>query len=178
MRKVVLAMAVSLDGYVATSGGALDWIFPNIDAELQAWIVASMRTTDTQILGRVNYQEQAQFWPTADDELAPLINDAEKVVFSSTLTSVEWKNSRLAKADVAHEVDALRQQAGGDILVPGGARFAQHVSRLQLVDEYRLVVHPAVLGEGMPLFTDPIDLKLLDCVTFATGAIALTYRRA
>jgi dihydrofolate reductase len=177
MRKVVLAMAVSLDGYVATSSGALDWIFPNIDAELQAWIVASMRTTDTQILGRVNYEEQAQFWPTADDELAPVINDAEKVVFSSTLTSVEWKNSRLARADVADEVAALKQQAGRDILVPGGARFAQHVSKLRLVDEYRLLVHPVVLGEGLPLFSDPIDLKLADCVTFATGVIGLTYRR-
>jgi len=177
MRKVVVAMAVSLDGFVATSDGGLDWIFPRIDGDMQAWILDSVARTDTQLIGRVNYQEQEQFWPNADGELAAHINAAEKIVFSSTLKSVDWKNARLAAGSLRSEIAALRRVEGRDILVPGGARLAQAVSRQGLVDEYRLIVHPTVLGAGLPLFTDPAELELQDCRTFRTGALALTYGR-
>lgn len=175
MRKVTLMMAMSLDGHVATADGGLDWIFPNIDDRLQGWINDTMAATDAQLIGRANYEEQAAFWPTADGPLAPLINSAEKVVFSRTLTSVDWKNTRLAEGDAEQEIAALRARPGKDILVPGGARFAQHVSALGLVEVYKLIVHPVVLGGGLPLFASPVDLRLEDAVTFDTGAVALTY---
>ena len=178
MRKVVLAMSVSLDGYVAGPNGELDWLFPNLDAEAMEWTVNSLQEMDTHILGRANYEEQAQYWPTATDALAPLINGATKVVFSSTLETVEWENSRIATRGLAEEIADLKQQPGKNIVVPGGASFAQSVSRLGLVDEYRLIMHPVVLGAGLPLFTDGLSLKLLRSHPFATGAIALTYARA
>lgn len=178
MRKVVLLMSVSLDGFVARPDGDLSWLFPNIDAEAMAWTVESIGQTDTQIMGRVAYEEQAQYWPTSTDELAPLINGATKVVFSSTLQTVEWENSRLATGSLQDEVAQLRQQDGKNIFVPGGARIAQSMSKLGLIDEYRLIVHPVVLGSGMPLFADPVELKLLDSRTFGSGAIAVTYERA
>lgn len=175
MRKVVLAMSISLDGFVAGPRGELDWVFPNMDAEVAEWTNQSLSQMDTHVLGRVNYEEQAGYWPSATGDLAPLINKAAKVVFSTTLDRADWQNSRIATRGVAEEIAALRAQPGKDILVPGGARFAQEVSRLRLVDEYRLLIHPVVLGKGLPLFADEIKLKLQSTKTFATGAVALTY---
>jgi dihydrofolate reductase len=168
-------MALSLDGYAATSSGGLDWIFPNMDAEIEGWIVDSLRESDTQLLGRINYEEQARYWPAAEDARAPLINNATKIVFSSTLANVGWHNCRLADVDVAEQISQLKRQPGKDILVPGGVRFAQHVVRRGLVDEYRLIVYPVALGQGLPLFTEPRALELLRSRTFGTGAVALTY---
>ncbi len=178
MRKVVLLMSVSLDGFVARPDGDLSWIFPNFDDESKTWTIESLSQTDTQIIGRVTYEEQAQHWPTSTDELAPLINGSTKIVFSSTLQTVEWENSRLATGTFAEEIAAVREQEGKNIYVPGGAKIAQSLSRLGLVDEYRLIVHPVALGNGRPLFTDHIDLKLVDSVTFPAGPVGLTYERA
>lgn len=178
MRKVLLSMSVSLDGFVAGPKGELDWVFPHIDSELQQWIAGSLGECDTHLIGRVNFLEQARFWPTSTDALAPMINEVEKVVIGSTLDGVEWKNSRLAARPLADEINHLRQLPGKSIWVAGGARLAQSVSALGLVDEYRLVVHPVVLGTGLALFTDPVSLRLISAQTFDTGAIALTYQPA
>jgi dihydrofolate reductase len=177
MRRVVTAVAVSLDGYLATESGELDWIFPNVDQELDRWILDSMRRTDTQLLGRVNFEEQAAFWPTADGDLAEHINEVEKVVFSATLTETTWNNSRIARGSVHDELAELRARDGREILVPGGARFLQYMSAQGLIDEYRLMVHPVVLGRGLPLFADPVSLALAGSRAFGTGVLALTYRR-
>jgi dihydrofolate reductase len=179
MRKVVLIMAVSLDGYVGRPDGDVSWIFPNVDSAVLGWVSDAIRRTDTQLLGRVSYQEQAQHWPTATDDLAPLINGAQKIVFSSTLDTVdEWQNSRLAKADPAEEIADLKRSAGKDIFVPGGARFVQSLSRQGLIDEYRIAVHPVVLGAGLPLFTDEVKLTLVSSRAFDTGVLGLVYRPA
>jgi dihydrofolate reductase len=170
-----VGMAVSLDGFVATTDGGLDWIFPHMDAEIRSWIIGSVGQTDTQLLGRVNYLEQAAYWPESTEDLAPLVNSAAKVVFSATLTDLPWSNSRLATLDVAGEIAQLKAVPGQDILVPGGARFAQFVSSHGLADEYRLVVYPVALGSGLPLFTRPRTLRLVACKPFRTGAVALTY---
>lgn len=183
MRKVVVGMAVSLDGFVATVDGGLDWVFPHMDADIRRWIVGSVGQTDTQLLGRVNYVEQAMYWPGSDEELAPLINSAAKIVFSATLTDLAqtgqaWENSRLATLGVGAEVARLKSQPGKDILVPGGARFARDVVRQGLVDEYRLIVYPVALGHGLALFDRPCVLRCLASTLFATGAVALTYAPA
>jgi dihydrofolate reductase len=178
VKKVVLMMHVSLDGFVGRLNGDLDWLFPDIDDDLKEWTVDQLSQMDTHLLGRVNYEEQAQHWPSSTDELAPLINNATKVVFSKTLEKADWQNSRVARGDIAEEISGLKRQPGKDIFVPGGARFAQTLSKHRLIDEYRLVVHPVVLGSGLPLFTDALDLRLLSSRAFATGAVALTYERA
>ncbi|WP_026413613.1 dihydrofolate reductase family protein [Actinomadura oligospora] len=175
MRRVVLAMAVSVDGFVAAEDGALDWMFPFLDEEVERWIIDYVSTTDVHLIGRVNYQEQERYWPTAPDAQAPLLNRVEKVVFSSTLTEAGWANSRIAEHDVRTEIERLKALPGRDILVPGGARFARHVAEQGLVDLYRLMVYPVALGSGIPLFTSRVPLRLVSARSFASGAVSLMY---
>jgi dihydrofolate reductase len=122
------------------------------------------------------YLGMAAHWPNANDPIAATINAADKVVFSKTLTAVDWQNSSLAQADPAEELDRLRRQPGKIIGVAGGAAFAQYVSSHGLVDEYRLTIHPVVLGDGIRLFADPLKLRLIAAETFDTGAVVHTYR--
>jgi dihydrofolate reductase len=178
MRKVVLQMVVSLDGYVAGPNGDLSWVFPGLDDDVRRWIVDSLSGIDTQLLGRVAYSEQEGYWPTATEELAPLMNESTKIVFASTLDKLGWSNSRLAEGSPAEEIARLKQEPGKDIYVPGGASFAQSLSAQGLIDEYRLIVNPVVLGGGLPLFTEPVNLKLLDSRAFGTGAVVLVYEPA
>jgi len=106
------------------------------------------------------------------------MNRATKIVFSRTLKKVDWENCRLAAGDPAEEIAELKRQPGAAIAVAGGARFAQSLSEQGLIDEYDLTVHPVVLGAGIPLFTDPINLKLLSTRAFDTGAVVLNYEPA
>ncbi len=178
MRKVTLGMQVSLDGYAATVDGGLDWAFANFDAELGASAVETLSQFDTVLLGRVNYLEQAAAWPNREGPLADIMNNLNKIVFSKTLEQVEWANSRLAAGSPAEEIARLKQQEGRDIGVAGGARFAQSLSKEGLIDEYRLTIHPVVLGSGMPLFAAPLKLKLVSSRPLASGAVIATYERA
>jgi dihydrofolate reductase len=148
MRKVMLGMQVSLDGYVATVDGGLDWAFGNFDAELGASAMEALSQLDTALLGRANYEEQAAAWPNREGPMADIMNNLNKIVFSRTLEQVEWVNSRLATGTPAEEIARLKQQPGKEIGVAGGARFAQSLSKERLVDEYRLTIHPVALGRS------------------------------
>jgi dihydrofolate reductase len=109
------------------------------------------------------------------------MNELPKVVFSKTLERADWDDSRVARGDLAEEISALRQEPGGDIVAWGGASFAQALSRAGLVDEYRLVINPMALGDGLSLFkglSAPIRLQLVEATTYATGAVLHIYRPA
>lgn len=180
MRKVILGMNISLDGYAAGPNGETDWLFPNMTPDQFEMITEILREADTIILGRVNYLEQAASWPQETSEMATLLNRHAKVVFSTTLNTLEWNNSRLARADVAEEIAQLKQQPGKNIIATGGPTFARSLLQTGLIDEINLVVHPIVLGGGMSIFTElskPLNLKLVSTKTFDTGTIALTYQR-
>lgn len=179
MRKVYLGMNMTLDGYVAGPNGELDWAFRNMSPDMGEYVTELLRTVDTILLGHTTYLQQAAAWPKQTGEMADLLNSHAKVVFSTRLTTLEWNNSRLASADATEEIARLKQQPGKNIAVTGGATLAQTLSRIGLIDEYDLVVHPIVLGSGKPLFTDrsqPLNLKLVSAKTFASGAIGLTYQ--
>ena len=181
MRKVSLAMNVSLDGYVAGPNGELDWIFRSMDPALGESVISFLREVDTILIGHTTYLQQAAAWPKQTSEMADLLNSHAKIVFASTLPTLEWNNSRLASSDAATEIARLKQQPGKTIFVTGGAMLAQSLSRLGLIDEYNLTIHPIVLGSGKPLFKDqslPLTLKLVDSQAFATGAVQLTYQKA
>jgi dihydrofolate reductase len=178
MRTVILGMNVTLDGYVAGPHGELDWMFPNMDAEVMTSTIDTLSELDTILLGRVAYEEMAAHWPTAGDEIAPLMNTATKIVFSTTLERTDWENSRLATGTPSEEIARLKQQPGKTIGVGGGAKLAQSLTRDRLIDEYRLTIHPLTLGAGAPLFADPINLKLISTRAFDTGAVLHTYRPA
>jgi dihydrofolate reductase len=175
MRKVIVMMSVSLDGYAATEDDDLGWMLPRIDDETQEWMTALMRRAHTQLLGRVAYEAQSSAWPGSTGETADLVNGATKIVFSRTLTSVDWQGARLAELDPAGEIARLREEPGDDVVVTGGVSFARELSAAGLVDEYRLLVHPVVLGRGLPLFGDPLELKLVDTTAFGNGAMGQVY---
>jgi dihydrofolate reductase len=183
MSRLVLQMGVSLDGLVARPGrfGAGGWGTPPEDPALKERKLGWLRTAGRHLMGRVTYEEMAGFWPFSDDEYAAPMNDIPKVVFSRTLTRADWAETTIAGDDLAGEVAALKREQSGDLIAWGGAAFAQSLSRLRLVDEYRLVVQPVALGAGLPLFaglTAPVVLDLVEAQPYADGSVLHVYRPA
>lgn len=179
MRKVVLGMQVSLDGFVATEDGELDWAMAHFEPGLLAAIHERLSKLDVVLMGRHNYEEQAATWPhVPNDPIGEVMNSVDKIVFSTTLEDVEWANSRLADGAPDEVIARLKSEEGGEIGVSGGAAFASQLAASGLIDEFTLAVHPVVLGKGLPLFVAPMDLDLLDSVRFATGVTLNTYRPA
>jgi dihydrofolate reductase len=179
MRRVILQMSVTLDGYVAGPGGEGDWGLPAEHPDVRAWKLASLRQAGTHIMGHVTYEQMAAHWPTATDEYAAFMNNLPKVVFSKTLPTAEWISSRIARGDLTEEIAALKSESGGDIFAHGGATFVQALSRLGLIDEYRLVILPVALGNGLPLFKDlarPLRLDLAEAKSFPGGTVIHVYR--
>lgn len=192
MRKVILFMHITLDGFVARENGELDWATMN-DDEMGKYLISDLLTNvDTMILGRVLFQGFEKAWPAmaADPkspkelvEFAHWIEDTPKIVFSKTLESAGWKNSRLVKVksdkDIAAEILKLKEQPGKDMVLFGGARFSQTCVKEKLVDEYRFKLEPVALGTGRPLFQDILDktkLKLLQSKAFDSGVVGLYYQ--
>jgi dihydrofolate reductase len=185
MGKLIYEMNVSLDGYVETVDKDLGWA--TVDEELHTWFNNQVRSLDATIYGRGMYETMASYWPTAtaDPQATPAMVDfatiwvpLPKVVFSSSLESVEW-NSRLVHGDVADELARIREQFEGDIDV-SGATLAHSFIERGLIDAFRLVVHPVVLGAGTPYFPRlerPIGLRLTDTRRFESGVIYMGYER-
>jgi dihydrofolate reductase len=186
MGKLIYALNVSLDGYVETPDHALDWA--NIDEELHTWFNDLARELDASLYGRRMYELMAGYWPTAESDpaatqaeldFARIWIDTPKVVFSSTLSAVEW-NSRLVRGDVGDELARLRSEFDGNLDV-GGPTLASAFIRRGLVDEYRLIVHPVILGAGTPFFPQletPIRLRLTETRRFESGVTCLGYAAA
>jgi dihydrofolate reductase len=176
MRPVVLQMGVTLDGYVAGQG---DWGLPPEHPDVQAWKVASLQRVGTHIMGRVTYEEMASYWPNAVGQYADFMNTLPKVVFSTTLEAAGWPGSRVARGDLTEEIAALKSESGGEIMAHGGAAFVQALSRLGLIDEYRLVILPVALGSGLPLFKDlakPLRVDLAEARSFPDGTVIHVYQ--
>jgi dihydrofolate reductase len=179
MRRLVLQMGVTVDGYVAGPGGEGDWGLPAEHPDVRAWKVASLREVGTHIMGRVTYEQMAAHWPAASGDYAMSMNNLPKVVFSKTLPTAEWAGSRIARGDLPAEIAALKAESGGEIMVHGGAAFVQALSRHGLIDTYRLVILPVALGNGLPLFKDlakPLRLELSEAMGFPDGTAVHVYR--
>jgi len=137
--------------------------------------------SDALLLGRVTYQGFAEAWPSRTGEFADKFNSMPKFVVSTTLEDPEWNNTTVIKGNVAEEVSKLKQQPGGDIVIHGSAQLVQTLLEDDLIDEYRLMVFPIVLGSGKRLFSDtgkPATLKLVDSKTVGSGVLILTYQPA
>jgi dihydrofolate reductase len=179
MRSVIVAMSVSLDGFAAPVKGAPDHRSAPEDPALKQAKLDWLHRVGTHAMGRVTYEEMAAHWPHSSDDYAAPMNELPKVVFSKTLREATWENSRVARGDLAEEISRLRHDPGGEIVAWGGASFVQALSRAGLVDEYRLVINPVALGDGLPLFKDlaaPITLALVEATTYASGAALHVYR--
>jgi dihydrofolate reductase len=122
-------------------------------------------------MGRVTYEAMAAHWPDSDEPHAPPMNEIPKVVFSRTLDEAPWGETRVPRGPLAEEVAALKGEPGKDVLLHGGAVITQALAREGLIDEYRMIVHPLVLGEGPPA----IASRLVESRRFPAGAVALTY---
>lgn len=184
MRKLIYSMSVSLDGFIAGPGGDIEWGAP--DEELHRFHNRHVAEIGVHLLGRRLY-ETMTYWETADQqpelpehilEFARIWKDLPKVVFSTTLQSVEG-NTRLVRDGAAGEVARLKAQPGKDLAV-GGAGLASTLARQDLIDEYRLFVNPVILGGGTPYFP-PLDerfpLELLETRTFGSRVVYVRYRR-
>ena len=137
---------------------------------------------DAILMGRVTYELMAAYWPSAGEDdpvIAARMNSLPKIVFSRTLDKAEWNNTRLIKEDIAEEVAELKRQPGKDLVLFGSATVLNTLMRLELIDEYRLIVNPVVLGQGKPLFQDVgarLELQLMKTRVLDSGNVILYYR--
>lgn len=190
MGRVVVTEFVSLDGVMEDPGGAEDfehggWTFKfDRGPDGNQFKLDEVLESDALLLGRVTYEGFAAAWPTVTDDVgfADRMNGMPKFVASTTLDEADWSNSTVIKGDVAEEVTRLKQQPGGDILVAGSARLVHTLMRHDLVDEYRLMVFPVVLGSGKRLFPDAGGKTTLTLVESRPlgpdGVVLLTYEPA
>ena len=188
MRKVILQEFVSLAGLAAGPNDSVDFIpaATQGDSSFGDEQLALMERIDMLLLGRITYSMFAGYWPNVtggpEKEFADKFNGVPKVVFSKTLERAPWGNwdeARIARGNPMDEVRALTQQAGKDILVSGSITLAQALIDNGLVDEFRLVICPVVLGDGRPLFRDkvaPILMKLASAKALDRGAVSSIYR--
>lgn len=178
MRKVIVTQFVSLDGVMEAPE---KWSFGYWDDEIGKLKFDELFAADALLLGRVTYEGFAAAWPSRTDETgyADRINNLPKYVVSTTLLKPEWNNTQVIKADLAGEVTRLKQQPGQDILVFGSAQLAASLLEADLVDEYRLLVYPVVLGAGKRLFgeANKVGLRLLEVKKYNSGVVLLTYSK-
>ncbi|KIS28913.1 deaminase [Arthrobacter sp. SPG23] len=187
MRKIILMASVSVDGYFEGLDRDISW--HKVDEELHQHFNDECRTLGAFLDGRITYELMAGYWPTADQdpnstavevEFARIWRDIPKIVYSRTLTDAGW-NTTVMHDVVPEEIAALKAQPGGDLAV-SGANLGATFMRLGLIDEYRIYVHPVVLGQGKgrPLFESPdvrLNLKLAGTRTFGNGVVQLRYER-
>ncbi|HLE42001.1 MAG TPA: dihydrofolate reductase family protein [Nitrospirota bacterium] len=184
MRKVFVFNLVTLDGYFEGPRREIDW--HNVDAEFNEYAIGMLNSVDTLLFGRVTYELMAGYWPTPDAMkndpiVAGKMNSLPKIVFSRTLDKVAWNNSRLVKSNVEEEIQKIKKQQGKDIVILGSGSIVSELAPLGLIDEYRLMVNPVVLGAGKPLFKgikDRLNLKLIKAKTFKSGNVLLYYEAA
>ena len=189
MGKLVVTEFVSLDGIIEDPGGSEGtehggWSFRHPAPEGEQFKGDELRSSDVQLLGRVTYDGFAAAWPAMEEatgDYGKKMNAMPKVVVSTTLTEPTWNNTTIISGNVADEVARLKAQYDGDILVQGSATLAQTLAEHGLVDEYRLMVHPVVLGTGKRLFSGSAagtDLQLVDSRKVGPDVLLLTYRPA
>ena len=174
MRKIVVTEFVSLDGVMEDPS----WTFPYWNDEIANFKGEESSASDALLLGRVTYQGFAAAWPESEDEGADYFNSVRKYVISETLKEpLEWNNSTLIKDNIVEEISNLKQGDGKDITVHGSATLVQTLIQHDLVDLYRLLVYPLVVGKGKRLFQEgiPATLKLLESQSFSSGVVALVY---
>jgi dihydrofolate reductase len=181
---MIASMMTSLDGYVEGPHRELDWATEG--AEFEEYIDDTMERTEVMIFGRLAYDGLSKYWPAAEANprrpweagVARKMNSLPKVVLSRTLERAEWSNTRIVRDQVRDAVGALKERASKNVMVFGGAGVIASLRQLDLIDEYRLIVHPIVLGSGTPFFADVqgrLSLRHSRSTRFASGLNVLCY---
>lgn len=188
MRKVIVLLHSSLDGFVEGPKGDMDIQWVSYDKEMEMNSKEILSNVDTVLWGTKTYLGMKQYWTTVPTLPSPSPFELEhskwldrttKVIFSRSLESVEWVNARLVRQNAVEEIKKLKQEPGKDMIILGSPRFAHHLQQNGLIDEYQITISPVLLGKGLPLFQgiqDKIKLRLLGNKTFRSGALALHYQ--
>lgn len=186
MGRLVVTEYVTLDGVIEDPGGQStfkddNWHFPFWSDDVRTWKHEELMEADAYLLGRRTYEEFAGAWPHMTDEtgFAARMNHMPKYVVSTTLTEAEWENSCIVMGDIAQAVAALKQQVDRDILVAGSGQLVRRLHQHDFIDEYRLLIHPIVVGRGAPFFNDlkaRRTLSLVETKAFERGIVLLRYR--
>ncbi|WP_426228717.1 dihydrofolate reductase family protein [Pararhizobium sp. DWP3-4] len=197
MRELILKMSMSLDGFVSGPHGEIEWMFSG-DQEAIAWSVETVSNASLHIMGSRTFQDMAAFWPTSTGVFAPPMNQIPKAVFSRQGAAIlkaaantqsgqlqpgadSWDEAIVASGDLAGDIARLKSGDGKPIIAHGGVAFARSLIGRELVDQYALLVHPVILGKGLPIFSDlvlPRRLKLISATAFPGGSVAQIYRPA
>lgn len=189
MRKVFLYMTTTLDGYIAGPQDELDWMADGPDQALNDDIVALLKASDAGFLGYPVAQGMIHYWESvaadpsaspASRDIAAAVNRLHRIIISAQPADLPWDNSELVVArddnDLVAAITKFKRQPGKDLGVPGGVRTAQRFTRLGLIDEYVLHVHPVAIGAGKPLFTQKTQLQLISAKTYDSGVMRLRYQ--
>jgi len=183
MRKIIVSNFVSLDGYIEGPNKELDWHL--VDREFLDYAEDMLNSVDTILFGRVTYEMMAAYWSRSevkkdDPIIAGKMNSLPKIVFSKTLDSVEWENSILVKENIKETVLKLKEQPGKDIVILGSGSIVSAFTQMGIIDEYRIIVNPVILGAGKLQFTpgslDKKTLKLTDVKKLGSGLVFLYYQ--
>jgi len=210
MRKLILKIEMTVDGFVGGKNGEIDWMFASTDDEAANWIVETIGNAGLHIMGRRTFNDMKNWWPYSTEVFAAPMNEIPKAAFSRTGFADEgatraindaaaenettqlkkqeliykgdsWANARLLTGDLSTEIKKLKLEPGKDIVAHGGAGFVQSLIELDLIDEYHLVIHPVVIGQGLSIFAAapvPFKLELVNVIPFKGGAVAHIYKRA
>jgi dihydrofolate reductase len=185
MRKLILIVHTSLDGFVAGSKGELDGFDAGEDN--LKFVCKIIKEADTAIFGRISYELLESYWPTAKDRpkatkgeilYSKWYNNAKKIVFSKTMTAEDIDNTIIFSDNISNEIKKIKGQTGKDILIFGSPSIAKTLMKLDLIDRYWIFINPIIFGQGIPLFSgnaEKSNLKLLATRLFANGEIALNY---
>ena len=175
MRKITVTEFLSLDGVIEDP----QWTFKYWNDEIAQFKGEETTANDVLLLGRVTYQAFAEAWPQRTDEASggKYFNGVRKYVVSNTLDKAEWNNSQIISGDILAEIKKLKAEEGEDLVVHGSCTLAQWLMKHDLVDRYRLLVYPVVLGKGKRLFDDGVTatLQLVESKSFSSGVTALVY---
>lgn len=180
MRKIIVSNMVSMDGFIAGPNGELDFFV--WDNELEWRTIEMMGTLDTILFGRVTYEMMASYWPNTTEDnpyIKERMNNLSKIVFSRTLDKVEWNNSSVVSEIDPEKILRMKRMAGKNIVIFGSGQIVSSMAQLGLIDEYRIVVNPVILGDGKTMFKGlkiSQKLKLIDTMQLGSGVAILTYQ--
>ncbi|MEP6922508.1 MAG: dihydrofolate reductase family protein [bacterium] len=182
MRKLRVFNSVTADGYFTDKKGDMSWAH-NSDPEWNEFVAENSKSGGELLFGRVTFQMMESFWPTPVaakqfPEVAEQMNKLPKVVFSKTLNTVSWQNTRLLKGELVDEVRKLKQEPGDDIVILGSGSIVAQLAGEKVIDGYQLVVNPIVLGDGRTMFEgvkEKLNLNLTNSRTFSNGNVLLSY---
>jgi dihydrofolate reductase len=192
MRKLIMKMSMSLEGFVGDMNGANDWVFKTGDEQSLAWSVGAIREAGLIIMGRKTFEMIGPYWQTATGPFAAPMNEISKATFTKkgfagippgadpSPAAASWAGASVFAGDLAEGIRELKNGSGKPIVAIGGAGFMRSLITTGLIDEYYLAIHPVALGSGLPIFSGlavPTYLKLVDVKKFPKGIVVHSYAR-